>query len=207
MLILSVDTALGQESCALLKYGEVIGFSQGTENALQAEKLFDHINEMLNKSKLKLENIDYFAADIGPGSFTGTRIGLSAILGVCMAQNKKFVGVSSLEALAYKASAAQDMDSISVALDAGKNEAYFGEFEVRGKKIITSYQPILVEVDKILTATIGNIKECKIQAVPTAKDIGNAAHTMIKNNIADFNRKAPMYIRKPEAEIKFDNVQ
>jgi len=205
MFILSVDTAFGQESCAIHKHGKVIAYAEGSGKTLQAENLFECINKVLAETNLKYENFDYLAADIGPGSFTGIRIGLSAILGVCLAQDKKFVGVSSLEALAYKIES-KDTDYISVAIDAGKNEAYFVEYEQHGELVKALYEPELMPVERILTATIGNMKECKVQATPNAKDIGLAAYTMISNSAADFNRKSPIYIRKSEAEIKLNNV-
>ena len=199
MIILSVDTALGQESCSILQYGQIIAFSQGTENSLQAEKLFDHINKVLAQTKLKFEDVDYFAANIGPGSFTGIRIGLSALLGICQAQDKKFIGVSSLEALAYKVTARNK--TISVALDAHRDQAYFGEYDFNGDVIKELYKPILVDIEKIILADIGNIKDCRVQSVPDARDIGNVAYSMIKNKTADFSRKSPIYIREPDAKI------
>ncbi len=121
MLILAVDTAFGQESCAILRYGEVISYSQGKGDSLQAEKLFDNITAALADAKVSFDNIDYFVADIGPGSFTGIRIGVSAVMGLASAQNKKFLWVSSLEALAYKINVA-NITSVSVAINAGREK-------------------------------------------------------------------------------------
>jgi tRNA threonylcarbamoyladenosine biosynthesis protein TsaB len=196
MYILSVDTALGRESCAVLKDGKVIAFSEGDGDSLQAEKLFEHINGALTEAKLRFEDINYFAADIGPGSFTGIRIGLSAIIAVAFAQGKQFVGVSSLEALAGKVSV--NGRHISVAINAGRDEAYFQQFD--------DMRPIaearLVPLADIKEATAGNIAACTTKTTPDARDIGLSAYKMIKNNIADFNRKTPIYIRAPDAKIK-----
>jgi tRNA threonylcarbamoyl adenosine modification protein YeaZ len=196
MLILSVDTALGQESCAITKDGVVLAFSQGDGDSLQAEQLFNHINGALTDAKLKFEDIDHFAADIGPGSFTGIRIGLSAVLAIAFAQNKPFVGVSSLEALAEKVSV--NGKNISVAINAGRDEAYFQEFiDLRA-----TTDAKLVALADIKEATAGNIAVCKTKTTPDARDIGITAYRMITNNIADFNRKTPIYIRAPDAKIK-----
>lgn len=202
MLILSVDTALGQESAAILKDGKVIAFSQGTENSLQAERLFEHINKILKDIKLDYKDIDNFAVNLGPGSFTGIRIGLSAILAISFAQNKQLVGISSLEALADKAN---KYDKVSVAINAGRDEAYYQEFTiVNGTPREYSFAE-LIEIEKLIVADIGNLKECKINSVTDARDIGTLAHKLIVNNIADFERKSPIYIRKPDAKLK--NVQ
>jgi tRNA threonylcarbamoyl adenosine modification protein YeaZ len=206
MYILAVDTAFGKESCAISKNGEIIAFSQGTDNSLQAERLFEHINKLLAETKLSFEQIDHFAANLGPGSFTGIRIGLSAILGLSLAQNKKLIGVSSFEALAHKIWKKYKTDKISVALDAGRDQAYFQEFEIVKDLPKQTADGQLIDISKIIYSEIGNISESKIKAVPDAKDIALTAHDMLSHNIVNFNRKEPIYIRKSSVEEKFSNV-
>ncbi len=201
MIILAVDTALGQESVAILRDGEVIAFSQGTENSLQAERLFEHISNVFAKTKMGYENIDHFAVDIGPGSFTGIRIGLSAILGICLAQGKEMLGISSLEALAYKSG----KNKVHTVLNAGRNELYSQEFEINNSIIKNISKAELLRLDSLTSADIGNLAFCAVQTLPDARDIGIAANLMIKNNIADFSRKSPIYIRQPDAKIKVKN--
>ncbi len=203
MLILSVDTALGQESCAIIKDGEVVAFSQGTENSLQAERLFEHINNVLAETNLKYDDFEYFAVDLGPGSFTGIRIGLSAILAIGLAQNKKVVGISSLEALANKLSES-GATRISSAINAGREQAYYQEFNLQSGLLSEYSNPELIDVNKLIFADIGNVDECKITSLPDARDIGLLAHKLIINDNADFERKSPIYVRKPDAKI---NVQ
>lgn len=200
MILLSVDTALGQESCAIIKDGAVLAFSQGTESALQAEKLFEHIEKLLSETGLQYTDINYFAADLGPGSFTGIRIGLAAALALSFAQNKQFVGISSLEATANKM-VNNGANRVSVAIDAGREQAYYQEFNIENGVMSEYSNPELIDVNKLIFADIGNLVECKRKDLPDARDIGLLAYKLIGNGLADFERKSPIYVRAPDAKI------
>lgn len=203
MLILSIDTAMGKESCAIVKDGKVVSLSKGIESSLQAERLFDHIEFVLSNNNNKLSDFDYFAINLGPGSFTGIRIGLSAILAISFALNKKIVGVSSLEASAFSVMK-NKKPKISVAIDAGRGEVYYQEFKNHNNFVMEYSNPELVEIEKLIMADVGNLKECSVQFVPDAGDIGVCAHNMIINKNADFERKSPLYVRKPDAKVNMN---
>ncbi len=202
MYILAVDTALGQESVAILKDGKIVAFSKNTESGQQAEKLFERIDGVLDAAKLTLNKIDYFSANLGPGSFTGIRVGLSAILGICIAQEKKFIVVGSLEALAYRIWQKYELNKLSIALDAGRGEAYFQEFVIRDNAMISEDGALLIETEKLIMADAGNMAECKINTTPDARDVAYTAYYMVKRGKADFERKEPIYLRKPDAKIQ-----
>lgn len=202
MFILAVDTASGKESAAVINYGKVVALSKSEKQGEQAEKLLDHINKVMHQAKLDFDEIDYYAVNLGPGSFTGIRIGLSAILGICQAENKPLIGVSSLEALAFSLFNKYKINNISVAIDAGKDDAYYQEFIFPDDVMKIKNEAELISISRILTANIGNIKECRVQSIADAEDIGQTAFHMIINNIADFSRREPIYIRKPDAEVK-----
>ncbi len=199
MFILAVDTALGRETCTILRDDRRIAFSGGEENGLQAEKLFFHLERILRETGLEYSDIDYFAVDLGPGSFTGIRIGLAAISAISQALDKDIIGISSLEALAFKHWQQTGASEISVALDAGRSEVYFQRFNMDAG---TAEEPELLAVENVNEADIGNMKFCKTQALPDAQDIGSYAFYLIENNMADFFRKTPIYIRKPDAKLK-----
>ncbi len=98
-VILSVDTTSQSQSIAIDIDGKISEFSLGT--ILSHEKnLILLIDSLLKFSEIKKEDIDYFAIAIGPGSFTGLRIGLATVKGLSFALDKPIVPVSSLASLA-----------------------------------------------------------------------------------------------------------
>jgi tRNA threonylcarbamoyladenosine biosynthesis protein TsaB len=110
---------------------ELVGLEGGTFSA----QLIPQIAELLSKHRLSKGAIDAFAVASGPGSFTGLRVGLAAIKALAEILQKPIAAVSLLEVMAFEllfpvdAKAMSDTaDSILVALDAGRNEAYVGEY-------------------------------------------------------------------------------
>ena len=206
MYILSVDTALGKESCAISRYGNVIAYSAGDESQLQAEKLFSHIEKVMKEAGTDYSKIDYFAVNLGPGSFTGIRIGLSAITAIAHAADKKLIGISSLEALGFKVWNKYGIKNIPVAIDAGRGEAYYQEFTGTDGVFGASTAAELTGIERIIFAEAGNIAECKVKMLPDARDICSYAFELMKTGKADFMRKEPIYLRKPDAKIKANHV-
>ena len=98
--ILSIDTTGEFGSLALTEGGRVV-----EEVALHSPEgfahiLFDEIERLLARHKLKMADIEGFAAAAGPGSFTGVRVGLTAAKGMAEATGRRVVAVSNLQALA-----------------------------------------------------------------------------------------------------------
>lgn len=102
MKILAIDTATEVCSVAILEDKNVI--LERTLDAVNTHSvaLMPLIKEVLSKCNLTINDIDLFACDKGPGSFTGIRIGLSTIKAFCDVTNKPCVGVTSLEGFSYK---------------------------------------------------------------------------------------------------------
>ena len=86
------------------------------------------IAELLANQHLTKEQIDAFVVVLGPGSFTGLRVGLATVKGLCEVMRKPLVAVSMLEAVAV-ARGPRD-GQVAVALDAGRGEIYVGEFTI-----------------------------------------------------------------------------
>ncbi len=97
------------------------------------------IDQVLALAGEKLSGIDGFAVTRGPGSFTGLRIGLSCVKGLAYALDKPVAGVSSLDVLAFQASAGWEMDdgsgTICPLLDARKKEIYFSRYGRKNGKL------------------------------------------------------------------------
>ncbi len=91
-------------SVALLSDSQLIKEENYFLGLRHSEKLLPTIKDILDASSFSLEDIDGFAIDIGPGSFTGLRIGLATLKGLVFGEKKKIIGVSSLDALAENVS-------------------------------------------------------------------------------------------------------
>lgn len=95
MLTLAFDTATDVATCALIRDGEVLG-----ERSSRAVAVLAAADELLRRAGLKPTDLDRLAVGVGPGSFTGVRIGLAAARGLALALDLPVAGVSTLEALA-----------------------------------------------------------------------------------------------------------
>ncbi len=124
--ILAIDTTAEFGSLALA----------GEEMPLHAPEgfgsvIFQHIELLLERVNLQLEDLDGFAATSGPGSFTGVRIGLACVKGLAEAMAKPVFGVSNLAALARFGST----DVRVPIIDARRGEVYAGVYDAGGKAI------------------------------------------------------------------------
>ncbi|MFL6353515.1 MAG: tRNA (adenosine(37)-N6)-threonylcarbamoyltransferase complex dimerization subunit type 1 TsaB [Bryobacteraceae bacterium] len=120
MTILALDTTSEFGSLALRGNGETVA-----EVALHSPDGFAHvvfqaIEELLSDARISLDQVDCFAAASGPGSFTGVRVGLSAVKGLAEAMGKPAVGVSNLRAMSSFGNLAQR----AVVLDARRGEVF-----------------------------------------------------------------------------------
>ncbi len=100
--ILAIDTATNSGGAALSRNGEVIASLMVKTPLEYAEKILYLVDFLLEQHRLKLEEMDCFAVATGPGSCTGVRVGLATVKGFCQGLNKPAVGLSTLEALAYR---------------------------------------------------------------------------------------------------------
>jgi len=130
-LILAVDTTHEFGSLALLRGERTL-----EEIALHSPSGFAHVvygqlSALLDRSAVRLESIDCFAAASGPGSFTGVRVGLACVKGLAAALGKPAVAVSNLQAIATFGNAPLR----AVILDARRGEIYGAVYDAKGNLI------------------------------------------------------------------------
>ena len=99
--ILAVDTTGEFGSIALVEEHEVVDEAPLHSPDGFGHVLFGEIEQLLARRKLRLDQVDVFAAASGPGSFTGVRVGLTAVKGLAEATGRKVVAVSNLQTLAW----------------------------------------------------------------------------------------------------------
>jgi tRNA threonylcarbamoyladenosine biosynthesis protein TsaB len=103
-VILAVETATRVCSVAVGVDGNCIAVREETSERLShAEKINVFAQEVLNEAGLTFQQVDAFAAGIGPGSYTGLRIGLSAVKGWCFALDRPLIGITTLQVLVQAA--------------------------------------------------------------------------------------------------------
>ncbi len=133
MKILAAECSAVSASCAIMADGKIIASSFVNLRLTHSQTLLPMIKAMLDSAKMTLDDIDGFAISQGPGSFTGVRIGISAIKGMAAAENKKCVGVSTLHAMAQNL---RDTDCVACCvMDARCNQVYNAMFRISGGKI------------------------------------------------------------------------
>ena len=126
-LILTVATATPTGSIALTRGEELLAELILKPSGSHSDFLVPAINELLTRTGVVIEEVDAFAAVVGPGAFTGLRVGVSTIKGLAQATAKPTIAVSSLQTLAM-----QVPDTglpVCALLDARKGEVYAGMFQ------------------------------------------------------------------------------
>lgn len=122
MRLLAVDTSTFVGTVAVLREGELLAEWSASVRATHGETLLPHVARVLELSGVTLAELDAIAVGIGPGSFTGVRIGVATAKGLALALGKPIVGISSLRTLARGISGGAGL-RVPV-LDAHKGEVY-----------------------------------------------------------------------------------
>lgn len=133
MKVLGIETATTVCAAAVADGGKVLVERRLMLPQMPSEKLVELIDDCFRVVKLAPETIDGIAVSIGPGSFTGLRIGLSVAKGLSFASGKPIVGVPTLKGLAYYAiqqKLCQSGDIILPMIDAKRDEIYTAAFRV-----------------------------------------------------------------------------
>jgi tRNA threonylcarbamoyladenosine biosynthesis protein TsaB len=133
MKILAVDTATQTCSVAIIDDSTLlIEITTGIKQT-HSRHLLDLINTAMGMAGLAISGVDGFAVSVGPGSFTGLRIGISTIKGLAFASGKPAVGISSLDALAWQC--AQVAWVIYAMVDARRQEVYFCRYRFQNGEL------------------------------------------------------------------------
>lgn len=142
-LILSLETCTLAGGISLLRGNEILGAKAGLEKSPHSVQLLSGIRQLLNETNLDLKEFDLLAAAVGPGSFTGLRIGLATAKALTAALKIPGFGISTLEAAA---SSSEKSGKILAVIPAGRNE-FFAQFfyksdagEVEKKSEIKTYK-------------------------------------------------------------------
>lgn len=222
MKILAIETSGKVCAVALAENDKLIMEKIIEDENTHSVKLMPLINEVFKENNMYLSDVDLFSCDIGPGSFTGIRIGVSTVKAFLDAKNKKAVGVTSLEVLARNI---QEDGIICSLIDAKNDNVYYGLFEKIGKEYKQLEELRFDNINNILKTF--NNKDKKIFFVGNGsivhKDVieselknaliteNTKINSLNARNIAlvafekngqavDSNNLSPIYLRKSNAE-------
>lgn len=158
MKILAVDTSAKAASAAVVEDGKIIAESYINTKITHSQTILPMVKSMLEASGQTIERMDAFAVSVGPGSFTGLRIGISLVKGLAFSTEKKCVPVSTLEALCYNVSA---VGIICAVMDARCSQVYTATFEFDGEKYIRLTDDEAISITQLEE----NVKKCKKNVV------------------------------------------
>lgn len=147
MLILAMDTSTKTSSLAIGKGDKILGSLDFYEDLSHSERLIPMVNSLLAGLGLVIEDVDCFAVGLGPGSFTGLRIGVGTIKAFAHVSGKPIIGVESLKAMALQAG---DRGLFAPVLDARRNRVYSAVYEIENS-VMREIEPIAVrDIDDML---------------------------------------------------------
>ncbi len=210
MKILCIDTSSNLCSVAILQNTKLEKKIELNNGLTHSETLMPTIQELLNSCNLTLKDIDLLVCDIGPGSFTGLRIGISTVKAFSDSLNIPCIGVTSLETYAYSIN--QD-GLICSTIDCKNNNCYFCLFERKSSIYSIVEEPNATSVDDVLSLLknkyynktihfVGNCINCN--DFIDIENLGIVGYNkFIKNNKLGEDI-LPLYLKKPQAEIQLE---
>lgn len=149
MLICSVDSSATPASVCLLEDDRIIAEYYLNTGFTHSQTLMAMLESVLKISGKSADDIDLYAVNSGPGSFTGVRIGVSAVKGMAYALEKPCVEVSTLESMAYNLLGNHTI--VCACMDARRRQVYHGLFRVDGDKIERLCDDTAIAVDDLLS--------------------------------------------------------
>jgi len=158
MLILGIETATERVSVAIGGHEGVIGLFEVTRGRRHAETLVPAIDFVCRQSGIDLDEISVVAVDVGPGLFTGMRVGLASAKAIAQALRVPMIGISSLDLLAFPC---RLTDRVVVpVIDARKNEVFY-----------SMYLQVPGGVQQVGSPTVGSVEELVADLLARSQDV------------------------------------
>jgi tRNA threonylcarbamoyladenosine biosynthesis protein TsaB len=231
MLTLALDTTTRAGSCALARDGVVISEAGGDDRQSHDARLPGELMSLLEGAAVSLDEIDLYAVAIGPGSFTGLRVGIATMQGLAYAAGKPLIGVSGFDALARIAgdrvkARCNEVEATRIAtwVDAWRGEV-FASLYAEGREI---EPPTVAEPRRLLQRLTGSTvlfigdgadvsKEVIFEVLGSLAQFGDPMVPRLAGTIATIATElansghrppphaiAPLYVRRSDAELARD---
>ena len=170
MRVLAIDCALDACSAAALDSasGIIIASETLTMTRGHAEAVMPLIARVMDRAKIEFRELDRIAVTVGPGSFTGLRVGISAARGIALAAAKPAVGLSTLAGFAAPHIAADDTTPVAAVVDARHDHVYLQVFGPGGRTVVA---PRIAPLHEAVAAALGG----------PARIVGSAANLVARS--------------------------
>lgn len=229
MYILGIETSTKTGSVAIVSNDGVIAQYSLNIEVTHSERLMSTVDRVLKDTGLAIADFGGFAVAIGPGSFTGLRIGLSTVKGLAFATGKPVAAVPTLQALAWNLPYAAY--PVCPMLDARKNEVYAALYVFDGAVCAQVMPEMTIPIrglaekmsrKTLFTGEAAHLYRREIEkqfgtaalfaplsaALPSAATVAEVGLDMIENGRqAAPDSLTPLYIRRPEAEVAWEKRQ
>jgi tRNA threonylcarbamoyladenosine biosynthesis protein TsaB len=229
MLILGIDTSTTTGGVALVSEERLIANYQLDVTVTHSARLFPAIDAMLRDAQLTLNNLNGIAVAIGPGSFTGLRIGVAAAKSLAFLNKIPLIGISTLEALAYPLSPTNLL--ICPILDALRGEVYAAGFQADHGRLERIFEDRIISIPELLALLqppclfTGNgitkhqqeiqnkfgkeavFAPLNLRVVLPSSIAGLGLQQLAAGILDDPLKLEPRYLRRPEAEVIWEKKQ
>jgi tRNA threonylcarbamoyladenosine biosynthesis protein TsaB len=227
MIVLAIETATQQVGCALLVDDQVVATHEVSRGRHHAENLVPAIQFLCSQSGIGLRDLSAIAVDVGPGLFTGMRVGITTAKTLALSLAVPVVPVCSLDVLAHPRRHANR--TIAAVIDARRGEVYYALFvpEQHGCRRVS--EPTVVTPDDLVADLLGLETDLLLagdgavtyadrlaadvpralaadpsQAHPAASSLALVAAPFVRSGAGrDALLIEPMYLRRPDAEINW----
>ncbi len=212
MKILAVDSAIGTCSVAVFDGDVSLSLKEEMRVSKQAESLVMLVEAALDEAKLGYGDIDLLVSTVGPGSFTGLRIGMTVIKGIALVTQLPTIGISSLQTIALAGQNTNGGEIVSI-LNAMRSQLYIQRFDSSACPLSDAELINMADIESYVKdgdIIVGNAEEIitdklssevrYVYTMPNAKEAAMWAASLY-SEIPESQDLVPLYIRQPDAKL------
>jgi tRNA threonylcarbamoyladenosine biosynthesis protein TsaB len=224
MLILGISTSTARVGCAIGGHEGILGAVHSSRGKRHAETLTPAIEFLCRQTRVELADIGVVAVDLGPGLFTGLRVGVAAGKALAHARRLPMIGVTSLDLLAF--ALRHSSRRIVCAIDAGRGEIFHASYRQSPGGVQRITEPAVGTADDLAVDlqafneelllvgdgalryrdAFAGIRRLELGdsgvAHPSAGSLVQLAHARaLREDFVSPTELTPLYLRKPDAEI------
>lgn len=213
MKILCIDTSSKLCSVAILENTTLINKLELDNGLTHSETLMPLIKNLLESCNLSLTDIDLLVSDVGPGSFTGIRIGVATCKAFSDSLNIPCIGISSLEVLAYNI---KNDGIICSTIDCKNDNCYFALYKLQDGIYNVLEEPCAKSIDEVLDLLKEQYSDKTIKfvgdGIPSkstncylnVENLGIAGYKKFINTHNTGEELLPLYLKKPQAQKQLE---
>lgn len=227
MIVLSIDSSSKVATVAILKDDVLLGEYILNDKREHSLILVPLIENLLKECNLTIDDIDGYVVSKGPGSFTGLRIGMATVKGMSFGNNKPYISISSLDALAYNLVSFNGI--ICPIMDALRENVYTALYKNNNNNLEKIMDYTAMDIDKLVDLLKTKNEDVifvgdgvykhkqyicnnfpKSHFAPThlniirASSLGELGLKLLKDGFSDDSNSSPIYLKKPQAERELE---